>query len=79
MTIIIGKALMNRLLCALVGLIFLLIFRNERRIKRAIKQYKYMDPTLLTIFVILPFVFPTLGWIMHLIIILFIVFDLKRK
>lgn len=79
MTIIIGKALMNRLLCALVGLIFLVLFRNEKRIKRSIRNYKNMDFILTTVFVVIPLVIPSLGWTMHVILFLLVLYNIMKK
>lgn len=79
MTIIIGKALMNRLLCALIGFIFMVIFRNEKRIKRSIRNYKNMDFLLTTFFVVIPFVIPSLGWTMHVILLLVVLYNVMKK
>lgn len=79
MTIIIGAALMNRLLCALAGFIFMVIFRNEKRIKRSIRNYKNMDFLLITVFVVIPFVIPSLGWTMHVILLLVVLYNVMKK
>lgn len=66
MTIILHGSLMLRLLCALVGGVIYLAFVNSNPLRRRLRHNPDLRFLLFFSFVIIPLVFPTIGWIVNL-------------